>query len=393
MEINEIQFYDELIKYQIPQISDNIRFWMIRTKKGYFYEEYVMNGYVALGWNSINKDTDLSDELLPGYLKRDHNVKQSTKVINKCNYFINEIKENDIIIIPNRGLEEISIVLAGEYYEDKDKTIKLENDVTWKIDNNQGELFDIECPYKKRRHVTLLRRVKADRINYHLYRTLRNYNGIDDIDEHAELILGMLFEVFSYRHDIHIIVNVNQKNDIGLSELSGLLYGSKEYFSHFVNKSQIKAKINLSSEGEILIILKDVVDYIYNHGYKFIGLFISFITTNKILKLNEVPPFIKDLFTLKELPKREKIKTDTEYEILREKRLKNDILEIDLEAKKSEAKKNEVKKLLMKESINGIPTDFEKELIINAINPLEIGQVILTNEATEALKSILEKEK
>lgn len=48
--------------YGVKIISDNIRFWMIRTKKGYFYREFVKKGYVALGWNEIHQSTDISDE-------------------------------------------------------------------------------------------------------------------------------------------------------------------------------------------------------------------------------------------------------------------------------------------------------------------------------------------
>lgn len=390
MECGEIEILDDIINYNLPQISDKIRFWMIRTKKGYFYEEYLKNEFVALGWNSIDKITDLSDELLPQHLKKDYGSKQPTKVINKCNDFINIIKKNDIIILPNRGLEEIAIVLAGDYFEvsdkDKEEYIEIEKNVSWKIDNSQMLLTNVECPYRKRRRITLLRRIKTDNINYHLYRTLRNYNGIDDIDEHAVLILGMLFDAFIYKNDINIILNVNQKNDIGLSELSGILYGSKEYFSHFVDKSKIKAKVNLSSEGQIFITLKEIAEFALNHGFTFIKIFLTLLVTQKIMKITEGPAFIKEIMALKEVPNQEKLKTKLIEEDLREKKLRNDLLEDELENKRIEAQKR-----LYQESINGLPNEFEQQLITNASKPLEIKSITLTEEAEKALIGVLNK--
>lgn len=37
----------------ITVVPDETRFWMIRTKKGYFYNEFIKEGFVALGWNII----------------------------------------------------------------------------------------------------------------------------------------------------------------------------------------------------------------------------------------------------------------------------------------------------------------------------------------------------
>ena len=44
----------------VPQISDSTNFWMVRSKQGVFYNEYVAGGYIAIGWNSLTKN-NLSD--------------------------------------------------------------------------------------------------------------------------------------------------------------------------------------------------------------------------------------------------------------------------------------------------------------------------------------------
>lgn len=44
------------LNYTIRSVDENTKFWMIRTKKGFFFEEFVTNQFVALGWNIITKE-------------------------------------------------------------------------------------------------------------------------------------------------------------------------------------------------------------------------------------------------------------------------------------------------------------------------------------------------
>lgn len=48
-------------EFRLPIISDDVRFWMIRSKNGIFYPDFILNDYVAVGWNCINKDTDFQN--------------------------------------------------------------------------------------------------------------------------------------------------------------------------------------------------------------------------------------------------------------------------------------------------------------------------------------------
>lgn len=57
--INE-DFIKEILNYELPYINGDINFWMIRTKKGYFFNEYIENNYVALGWNIIDLNMEIN---------------------------------------------------------------------------------------------------------------------------------------------------------------------------------------------------------------------------------------------------------------------------------------------------------------------------------------------
>ena len=67
--------YDEILNFKLLHIPSDTRFWMVRTKKGYFYHEFISNNYVALAWNTLTDQTSFSDattETLGESIKSDY---------------------------------------------------------------------------------------------------------------------------------------------------------------------------------------------------------------------------------------------------------------------------------------------------------------------------------
>lgn len=60
----ELIFLDSINGFTIPIIPQTTRFWMIRTKKGYFYQEFLSKRFVALAWNNITQETGINPESL-----------------------------------------------------------------------------------------------------------------------------------------------------------------------------------------------------------------------------------------------------------------------------------------------------------------------------------------
>lgn len=56
-EVALIEIGHYLNNVKIPDIPEETNFWLIRTMSGYYYDEFVREGYVALGWNIITKNT------------------------------------------------------------------------------------------------------------------------------------------------------------------------------------------------------------------------------------------------------------------------------------------------------------------------------------------------
>ena len=125
----ELEILDSILNFEIPQIPETTRFWMIRTQKGYFYSEFISRKFVAIAWNNIDRTTNLS-ESSKEYLKDDivmkyPEISRPSTVINKCNNFINGVNEGDILVIPSQGSKFVTFAIAGEYFEDSTKTVEL----------------------------------------------------------------------------------------------------------------------------------------------------------------------------------------------------------------------------------------------------------------------------
>lgn len=382
----EVQIADDILNYRIPKVRDDIHFWMVRTQGGSFYKEFLRENYVAYGFNLIDKSTDLKSEILKDEIEMRYDKKQGQRAINQCNYFMNTIQPNDILIIPNKHLEEVVIAVAEEYYEVAECTIQEEVEVLWKLKNEKALLQEVRCPYKKRWRIKVLKQVKGDKLNHHLYKTLRNYSGIDDIDEHAIYILSLILDNFFYNNNLHIILSVNTADDIELANLSGILYGSSKYFSHFVRRDQITAKVNVCSQGDIFIVIKDIFEYIHDHGPTFVATFLGlFCGTYGIMKLKEVPTFLQEIFSLKEHYKQEKISTKMKEEELRGKQLENNMKELEIQQKQ-----REINQALENQSSNGLPTAEEQNMIMEASEFLDITIDRFEADNEEAISTILE---
>lgn len=203
----------------IPEINPDTKFWMLRTYKGHFYDEFIQNNFIALGWNRITKEriSNISEEdekLLLEEIKKDYGIKQPGRSLNKCQRFINEIKSNDIIMIPNLNSDEISFVLAGEYYEDTEFNDKDEIETIKLIEEGWDKTLSIRCPYRKRRKIKLLKTIEGSKINPNLYRALVSYHSLSDITDYSDYILSSIFNIYYWNNRINYVFNIEKSGKL-----------------------------------------------------------------------------------------------------------------------------------------------------------------------------------
>lgn len=249
-----------LNSFKIREINETTRFWMIRTKKGFFFDEFINEKFIALGWNIITFDTDMGNQSIDALkqrIRKEYGDSRPMGSINKCKSFIYDIKEGDYIVIPNNGSTKIAFARAGQYFEDVSCDIDKEKRIIKKIENNEYEISEVKCPYKKRRHIEVINIVSVDTLGYGLRRALSSYHGISNFDEYAIDILNGIYDCYTYCGDMHLSVNITKQGELKPREISQLLYALTEIFCGLVDEDSISTTINLNSPGSIRIKLKE----------------------------------------------------------------------------------------------------------------------------------------
>ena len=301
---DQLALLDAIENFSVPIIPPTTHFWMIRTKKGYFYNEFLSKRFVALAWNNISQETDFSesnkDSLKDDILMTFKEIHRPSTVINKCHSFIYEIKTNDILVIPSAKSSYITFALAGEYYEDDSKTLELEQNVIYRIDNHDVDINDVSCPYKKRRHITLLRTVKNEELNYSLCRAISNYHGISNLDSYSKQILNALYNYYMFGNDMSFVLNVRKQTPIGPRSINNVLYGTTELLT-IASEECISTQVSLNSPGDIVFSLVNVKNLLVDN-WQFIFAILVFLGGGSALSF-KVPgaiDIVKSIFSAKD---------------------------------------------------------------------------------------------
>ena len=249
---------------EIPKIPDDTQFWLIRTQGGVFYNEYIANGFVALGWNLIDRASKIDDseklKELRATIVELYNEKRPGSAINKCERFIKEVQEGDIVMIPNSGSTEFSICRVGEYYEVPDYSPEFEIAEIKKVDNGKNS---VKCPYKKRRKISLLLKISAKRLGLKLTNAASNYHGISCFNTYAEDILNCVYNCYEYKGDINYTINIAKQCDISARDFSTLLDCISGLFCEIVTDEQsVSISVNLNSPGRLRVKLKSACRFL-----------------------------------------------------------------------------------------------------------------------------------
>ena len=352
--------------------------WMVRTKKGYFYHEFISNNYVALAWNTLTAQTSFSDatsETLGQSITDDYpEIKRATLVINKCKSFIFDIKPGDILVIPSASSKYVTFAYAGEYYEDQEKTYELEIEVISKIENKDVLIDQISCPYKKRRKIIPIRTILGEELNFHLFKTISSYHGITNLDSSAELILDHLYNCYSYNNTTRLVFHVGKPGQITSKEFSGLLYSINSILcAPEIDEMAISTQATVHSIGDIVFSIKEIYKWFTSNYLIFIAL-ATILGGGKFLtvELPGIARIIKDFQSIKD----EKRKNDAEITKLELENLQK-ALEIE-----QRIKENGVDPQALLNNI-GILSHCRQSMQINPIESLATPISNTANEITE----------
>lgn len=241
----------------IKNLSLETNYWLVRTSGGSFYDEFVAENYIAIGWNEISdleeikqtkSDTNIKDRLMDKIkkLKTDDGKEepQPGRIYSQITKFVNEMTEGDIVLIPSQksNLIEFGVIESDPHIIDK------------KIFNTE----DGECDFLKRRKVRWLHRVKRSTMDPYLNGLLNSHHTISSANEYAHFIDRTLHGLYIKGDKAHLILDVKRDTDISVIDLTNLVNSTVNLLDDFniitgsqYDKNQVQIKLTLQSPGAI----------------------------------------------------------------------------------------------------------------------------------------------
>ena len=244
----------------IPSVGNDTNFWMVRTKRGFFFDEFITNEFIAIGWNSITKAmisqtlTRSQSDRLKASIKEVYGESKPGTALNKCIRFCYELKAGDIAVIVDNN--RVAFAYIGEYYEasSPDLTVDLEKEVHSLIEKANPNTDAFDCPYIKRRKITLIKVLNAnDTISPYLQSAIaRNWHSLSDLNEYAELVLSGCFDTFVFRDKLTVTFRVRRKEEINVLDLANFVLPAAQLLSDGKPES-VRVKTTLHSPGDIIL--------------------------------------------------------------------------------------------------------------------------------------------
>lgn len=353
----------------VVQVPDTCSFWMIRTKSGAYYSEYIHNGYIAIGWNAVLQSniTQDTEEKLRQAVELNYADKRPGAAINKCYSFASEMQAGDLVMI--LGDKRVAFGIIGEYFEKQDiqDPIKKELEADAQIAAGFHKQNRIECPYVKRRKVQIIKEVEELRLTPMLARAMLNHHSLSTISDYAIPVLNTCFDLYVYNGETHAVFRVNTKRKIKGRDFATFCYYITEIFSVLNEDEDISITTNLNSPGDYVVAFSQGMDFIQEHWFAFLFIFaVLFGGSYEVSGLKIDIPSVRGL--IKWVCNR---KHDNSIKSLEAEKLKKEISGIDLD---NELKRIQIAREKEESVLQKMPTDQELEKLQKASRALELQE-------------------
>lgn len=244
----------------LTTIENNRQYWFVRTQGGNYYNTFLKNSYIAIGYDDIslsiikkafenvNGKKSLSDVIKSKYVEE----LRPNYIGNQLIDFSYNLRKGDIVIIPSEASNYISI---GE----------IEETPIYEIEN---KLSDDDCPFLKRKKIRWVKQnIKFESIDSKLVNLKYSRRTITRIDEEmSSFIDRLLFPIYIKGDNAHLTLNVTKKENLPAYSLfstwTQLLDLTEEFGNEQkldIDKNDIDLKINVQSPGTIEFITYSVV--------------------------------------------------------------------------------------------------------------------------------------
>lgn len=258
---------------RIPTIPQSRHYWIIRTNGGDYYEDFVLHQYISIAQDYVtlnilnNQAEDAIKRLIEEYEFQDSVVKENvdeesdgtakgtiTSIYNKIYRFVFEIQKGDIILIPSKNSDYITIAeVVGDTYE---RSNYVED---YLKENPETELHP--CPYCKRRKISSLKTISKSEMDIYLAKGFNSQHALSNMDEYAPFIDRTIYGIYSKGDQIHTTIHAGHPNGLTLQELVRLATTIEESATNLAEQcgldfdsSSIEVKLNIHSPGLVELI-------------------------------------------------------------------------------------------------------------------------------------------
>lgn len=256
----------------IPIVPQDIHYWIIRTNGGEYYEDFILHKYISISWDYVSLNTlynnsdDEIKRLIEFYEKDSTSPTDSddesdgsfkgkiTTILNKINRFVFEIDKGDIILIPSKNSDRVTIAeVSGDVYE-------VENYVETYLQANPTTEI-IPCPYRKRRKIKPLKTISKGQMDIYLSKAFNSQHALNNMDEYAPFINRTIYGIYSCGDELHTTLHAGHPNGLSLKELVDLSVQLEKTADCIAEQcgipfdsSQVEVKLNIHSPGLIELI-------------------------------------------------------------------------------------------------------------------------------------------
>ena len=251
------QFYALCNDFKPVDIPKSTNFWLVRTKRGHFYNDFCIKNFVALGWNLIDSSNINSDEeLFKDIIMAKYSAnKRPGYPLNQSRTFIQEMQSGDFVVIPAVDDKPVMFGQLLNYYEEANLTYVEEINFLNSLPP-YGESAD--CPYKKRWKVKWLRSRRPEEISPYLGRLFASSHGLSKANDYSEYILSSIFDFYKWHDSYNGVFRVKQQLRIRSRDLSGFIY-NMDRLAELTIDGETYVKSNLNSPGDIILSLGESI--------------------------------------------------------------------------------------------------------------------------------------
>lgn len=240
----------------ILTVDSNVKYWMVRTQSGNYYEDYVKNGFIAIGYNTIKiedlqslpKDDDKARFILREKLWRlgsFETQKQTHYPASQMLRFYRAISKGDYIMAPSAGSEDVSfgIVEGAPYQKD-------------------GLLHDGDCPYIKRIPVKWMTHKRRNMLDPSLQLVFSSRHIISDITPHGEYFDSVVNDYYNKDGVNFLVIRIGTTDGIecedffAINKLFSLIDSFCKEYNICESSEDVQMKIHLESPGTVRLICK-----------------------------------------------------------------------------------------------------------------------------------------